>query len=323
MDVMTSLKDVVLYYSDCKNGDGIKLAEEFKIRSYPTFMLIDGNRQPIARWVGYKKDYFIETIAEMMADLSPVQVKIERFETERNLADGLALAKYYAASNDYKQAVDYYSEIQKHDEAADYSYSIFDNISKGVSRKIFTYNDAADAAEKVFAGDNTKDIVFTASRMSSLARWSKKTDEMAKYLDRGIAVDVTEDNEQVNYTLTSLKIDYNLYVTGDSAQAVELKKSTFDKGWTENANSLNSFAWWCFENLVNLEEAEELSRKAVALSEPGSDRAMILDTVARICKARGKLDEAIEQMKQAVADDPNNSDYSKALAEFESEKGEG
>ncbi|MCP4580684.1 MAG: hypothetical protein GY839_03655 [candidate division Zixibacteria bacterium] len=323
MDVMKTLNAVVLHNVDCEKGEGIDLANEFKVRGYPTWVLVDSNREPIARWSGYEKDFFIETMAEVMADLSPIHVKADRFEKEPTLADALAVAKYNANASEYKSAVEYYTKTQELDKDNDYSYDIFENTARGVRGELFTYDDAVRAGEIVFVASNAENKILTASTMSTLARRAERPDEMAKYLERGIDVEVAEDDEHALRNQKRLKIDYNLHVTGDSLKAIELKKTTYDEGWTESPSRLNSFAWWCFENLVNLEEAETLSRKAVELSEPGSDRAQILDTVAQICKARGKLDEAIEVMKQAVADDPNNKSYSETLAEFESELAEG
>jgi len=317
---MKALDEAVLFMVDCEKGEGIDLAKEFKVRGYPTYVLVDSEGAPISRWAGYTKDYFIDTMAEMMADLTPIDDRTARFKDEPNLTDALALAKYHAEEGDYVRAVNYFTQAGELDLENDYSYDIFENTAGGVRGEYFTYEDAALAGEKVFLTGKAEDLVQAAGIMSGLASRADKPDDQAKYLQRGIDVEIAADDDHTLRYQKRLLIDYNLYVTGDSAQAVDLKKATYPADWTENPDALNSFAWWCFENLVNLEEAEALSRKAVELSEPGGDRAQILDTVAQICKARGKLDEAIELMKQAIADDPGNKAYTETLAEFESEQ---
>jgi tetratricopeptide (TPR) repeat protein len=305
---------------DCEKGDGIDLAKEFKVRGYPTYVLVNTEGAPIARWAGYTKDYFLETMADAMTDLTTIDDRTARFKDEPDLADALALANYQAEAGDYVQAVDYFTRAGELDPENDYAFDVFENTAGGVRGEFFTYEDAALAAEKVFLSGKAEDMVQAAGMMGSLARRTDKPDDQAKYLKRGIDVVVAVDDDHTLRNQKRLLIDYDLYVTGDSAAAVEFKKSTYPEGWTENPDALNSFAWWCFENLVNLEEAEALSRKAVELSQTGGDRAQILDTAAQICKARGKLDEAIVLMKQAIADDPINDQWKESLAEFESER---
>jgi len=304
---------------DCEKGEGIELAKEFKVRGYPTYVLTDNKGAPIARWAGYAKDYFLETMAEVMIDLTTIDGRAARFIDEPNLTDALALANYQAEAGDFVQAVDYFTRAGELDLENDYSYEIFENTAGGVRGEYFTYEDAALAGQKVFLSGKVGDMVQAAGMMSDLARRADKLDDQARYLKRGIDVEIAADDDHTLRYQKRLFIDYNLHVTGDSIQAVEVKKTTYPEDWTENPDALNSFAWWCFENLVNLEEAEALSRKAVELSQPGGDRAQILDTVAQICKARGKLDEAIALMKQAIADDPGNKAYTETLMEFESE----
>ena len=79
----------------------------------------------------------------------------------------------------------------------------------------------------------------------------------------------------------------------------------------------NSFAWLCFENRVNLEDAELLARRGAELAAPGKERAMILDTAAEICNARGNCDDAVELMRQALAEHPDSEHYATQLTRFE------
>lgn len=88
-------------------------------------------------------------------------------------------------------------------------------------------------------------------------------------------------------------------------------------GWLEDAGKLNGFCWWCFENLVNLEEAEKLSRKSVELAEPGRQKAMNLDTLAEICNALDNCHEALDLIKMAMVEDPESKHYPKQLERFE------
>lgn len=318
--IMTALNQVILHKVDCEKGEGIELAEKFNISGYPTMILMNSDKQTIGRWMGYAKDYFIETLTAEMADLTPIADKQARYDEAPVLSDALALARYSSAVGEYKNAVDYYTKAQELDTDGDYSYKILDNTIDGILRAdVFTYEDAVRAAEKVFAGNNLENQIYAANSMNTLAKRAGKKDEQKLYLERGMkAAAKTPDAGLVKYA-TELQIEYNLYFTGEKMKAVELKKSTYSEGWQEDANKLNSFAWWCYENDVNLEEAEQLAIKAINLSEPGRAKAMILDTAAHICKARGNMTDAVKYMEMAVSENPEDESWKTTLEQFKAE----
>jgi len=175
------------------------------------------------------------------------------------------------------------------------------------------------AADAVLASENVtaSDKYGVARKMTYLARKEEKLDDIAPYLEAGIkALEGSEDPGEVK-NHAALMADYSLYVTKDYDKAVSYKKKTMPEGWQENAGNLNSFCWWCFENKVNLEEAEKLSRKSVKLAEPGEEKAMYLDTLAEICSALDNRYEAVEFMKIAVKEAPDNDYYKEQLERFE------
>jgi len=123
--------------------------------------------------------------------------------------------------------------------------------------------------------------------------------------------------EQYKNERKSLLIANALYVEKDKEKALALKRENQPEGWMDDAGKLNAFAWWCFENNVNLPEAEELARKGVALAKPGKEKAQILDTVAEICNARGDCKDAVTLTEQAIKEDPKSDYYPKQLARFQ------
>ena len=108
-----------------------------------------------------------------------------------------------------------------------------------------------------------------------------------------------------------------ILVEKDGPKAVRLKRDLMPEGWKDDVSQLNSFAWWCFQNNVNLEEAEVLGRRGIELASPGPDRASILDTVAEVCNARGNCDDAVELIEKAIEDHPEKEFYRKQLARFQ------
>ena len=118
------------------------------------------------------------------------------------------------------------------------------------------------------------------------------------------------------WSVRYLNINHALFVEKDPDKALTLKKSSLKEGWENDAGQLNGFAWWCFENKLNLDEAAELARRGAKLAEPGRSKAMILDTAAEIENLRGNPAEAFKLMEQAVKEDPVTEHWKEQLERF-------
>jgi thioredoxin 1 len=317
--VKKALEGVVLYKIDCEKGEGIPLAEKFQIKGYPTYVVTNGAGEPIARWMGYSKENFLDHLDKATADPTTIKQKEDRFHVKSTIEDASALADYSSSIGDYKNAVMYLKEAQKLDPSADYSYEIFENTVRGVYKGTFTYEDAAMEADTIFTKENIDNQIHAAGAMAELASYEDKLDEMAQYLEKGISlVDKTENEETKKY-VKSLNVKYSLNVKADTAEAIAYQKSFYTENWQDDPDQLNSFAWWCYENGVNLDEALTLAKKAVGLATSGAQQAMILDTVAHLYKAKGNMEEAVNYMQKAVDADPENSQWQETLDQFKEE----
>jgi tetratricopeptide (TPR) repeat protein len=312
---------VVLYKLDAEKGEGIELAKEYNVKGYPTFIMLNVDGHMADRWIGYTKDYFLTTMESAVKDMTPVPEKLTRFETDPELNDALVLARYSNSLREYKDAVEYFNAAQKinDDPGLDYTFEIFDNTSDGARKDMFTFEDAVRAADAVLASEkSTVDDKYGVARsMTYLATKKEKLDAVAPYLEAGIkSLEGSEDPADVTRH-ARLMADYSLYVSKDKDKAVSYKKKTMPEGWLDKPGDLNGFAWWCFENKVNLEEAEQLSRKSVKLAEPGNQKAMYLDTLAEICNALDDCHQAVELMKMAIKEAPDKDFYKEQLERFE------
>ena len=120
-----------------------------------------------------------------------------------------------------------------------------------------------------------------------------------------------------------LLISEALLVKDDPELALGLVREGLPEGWEEDAGRLNGFAWWCFENDVNLEEAEMLARKGAELAEDDSKKAQILDTAAEIAYLRGDQAEAVALIQQAIVLDSDSEGYGEKLDRFNGSVAEG
>ena len=320
-EIKASLESVVLYKLDSEKGEGVDLARKFNVKGYPTFVMLNNDGLTSDRWIGYAKEYFLTPMDGAVKDMTPITEKLTRFETDPKMADALVLARYSSSLNEYADAVRYYSAAQKmnSDQSVDYTFEIFDNTANGARKDIFTFEDAVKSADAVLAsGKSTPDDIYSVARiMTSLAVKKERPEDASPYLEAGIkALEGSDDPGDIK-NHARLMADYSLYVDKDKEKAVTYKKQTMPEGWLDNPGDLNSFAWWCFENKVNLEEAEQLSRKSVKLAETGKSKAMYLDTLAEICNALGDCQQAVDLTKMAIQENPDSDYYKEQLARFE------
>src|SRR5439155_17161097 len=139
---------------------------------------------------------------------------------------------------------------------------------------------------------------------------------LAPYLDPALKASEGVTDERSRSMRTDVEISGALLVKGDKELALCLKRKSMPAGWEERPSELNAFAWWCFSNQVDLEEAEKLARKGASLTSPGAERAEILDTAAEICNLLGNCDDAVSLSEQAAKDAPGEEHYAKQVKRF-------
>ena len=140
---------------------------------------------------------------------------------------------------------------------------------------------------------------------------------MAPYMTAALDASKDASSGWIADARKELLVDEALHVKGDKASAAKLKKAAMPEGWMTDASALNEYAWWSFENEIDLAEAESLARKGVELSDAGAAKAQVLDTLAEIRNARGAPGDAVELTRKAIKEDPDEARYEKQLERFE------
>ena len=309
---------------DCEKGEGIELAKKYNIRGYPTFYLINSQEQPIFVFMGYAKEYWTEKMNQALSDLSTIAEKKEKFEKQPDETLARMLADYAYAKNELEEAFAYLKKVKKLNPHASRELNIemFQIVYSGYRANQFTL-DTLKATVKEVLNDSLKEK-NKANLLFSMARLLPKApddQQLIAYLQDLIKLIRSKPDILRESSKTEAEILNCLYVEKDVKKALQKKKATLPQGWQENANQLNAFAWWCFENQVNLEEAEQLARKAVALATSAKDRANILDTLAEILSLRGKHQEAINTEKKALELDPQRKLFKQNLERFKERAG--
>jgi hypothetical protein len=176
---------------------------------------------------------------------------------------------------------------------------------------------AADGA--LAASPDAEAVISIARSMKQVANKAEEPTMYVEYIEPALAAasQAPADDEYAQSAKQALEIDKALFVDKNKDKAVSLKRASYEEGWRDDAGKLNGFAWWCFENKVNLEEAEVLARRGVEVAAAGTEKANLLDTAAEICNARGNCDDAVELIRQAMEEDPDREYFKKQLKRFE------
>ena len=101
--------------------------------------------------------------------------------------------------------------------------------------------------------------------------------------------------------------------SGDHQQALAYQIATLPDGWDEDADQLNSFAWWSVENNVALERGRKYAEKSIERAADERAKSNAMDTLAEIVNAQGDPAGAAAITEQALA--LHDSDFLKRQLE--------
>lgn len=315
----------MFYPIDAEGEEGVELAEQFAIGGYPTFVVANAETETISRWWGYDTaDEFIEAVDEAIADPTTIAEKKARFEAEPTARDAFLLGNYHTTRKEGPEGVEYLTTAIELGPDEGYEHDLFWAALIGFSNEDFTAEELKVIADQALASPN-----LDAAKLVDVARNTVRAledddpDGAAPYIAAGLAASEGTDDPELLKDRRKLLISEALLVKDDPELALGLVREGLPEGWEEDAGRLNGFAWWCFENDVNLEEAEMLARKGAELAEDDSKKAQILDTAAEIAYLRGDQDEAVALIQQAIVLDPDSEGYGEKLDRFNGSVAEG
>jgi thioredoxin-like negative regulator of GroEL len=315
----------ILHQVDAENGAGVDISKAYAVAGYPTFILANSSGETMDRWMGFeKKDgtgAFLKTMNEALADPTTIAQKLERFRENPTEADARKLGDLRQYEGYPAEAIAYYRRAQElnPDAETDYDLRVFGATARGWWTKLFSAEQVREQADVVFAAvDPTPEAMFEV--LYTMNKVSHKTGDRAlalPYLE--MAVERTEgvEDEKIAHKRAYHLADYALHIEKNEKKAIQARKASLPEDWMEQANQLNNFAWWCFENEINLDEAEALARRGIELAAPGTEKANILDTLAEICNVKDDCANAVEYIRLAIAEDPENEYFQKQLHRFE------
>ena len=306
--------------SDSK--EGIELEKLYRVSGHPTFAVMTASGDVVDWWVGYKDPAtFAASTVAALADPTTLDQKFVRLAFSPTAKDAAMLGRIKAGRGMRAEALALYTRALAMDPQGAYHRPIFEQTVSLQARPNsgVTLDDVRRTADAAIAAPSATpdDKVGVAMGMQRAAERAKDMKLMAPYLTAALEATKDGGSSDLAEARKQLLLSEALHVKGDLAAATVLKRQAMPEGWMTNASALNEFAWWCFENKVNLAEADTLARKAIELSPAGAERAQILDTLAEICNARERCSEAVDLMRQAVKEDPTEAHYKEQLERFE------
>jgi len=320
--MIDALDGALLWNVDCEKGEGIEIAKKYEIRGYPTYIAVNGAGEITDSWIGYEgAEKWSASVVAAKKDRRTIAEKKTAFKAEPTLALALALGSHASTSSKYKEAVAYYGKAQEldHPNVNQYRDQILMSMIYGIEDGSFSMDDVIAKAEPVMTSDETPvtDKLELALMLKYFAGKNGEIEKAVPFIEAAwVASEGTTDEDAIK-NRSRLAVSHALLVEKDTPKALELVRSRLPEGWDEDPEQLNRFAWWCFENNVNLKEAQELATKGVELAETDQERAIILDTAAEICNALDNCDEALAKIKRAVELDPENEHIQEQLVRFE------
>ncbi len=315
--------EAVFLKLDAEKGEGEELAETYDVTGYPTFLLLNAEGATVDRWTGYgDAATFLNTFDIALADPTTVLEKQARFDESPNSHDAEKLGDIYGASNDSELSLSMYrAALELNTGPADkLTEKIFEALYSGFYDENITLDEVLLGADAVLAldgDDHDASIVNVAMVMGRVARRHGNHELSFPYLKAALAATEGTLDEQMVHARQTLLLDKAIFIDNDMDSAVALKRDLMPEGWKEDHEGLNEFAWWCFENKTNLEEAQEYAREAVQLAESGRSKAMVLDTLAEISNELGNSGESVQLMKAALEEDPEDEYFQEQLTRFE------
>jgi tetratricopeptide (TPR) repeat protein len=323
--VIKALEPVILFSVNAEDSLGAPLARAHVVSAYPTWLLLNAQGGIVDRWLGYEKTSFIETLAEVLRDPATIDQKLARFKAQPTERDALTLARYHAARDDIAEAVRLFREAQRlnTDPKANLSGQVFRLVAAGVRDSLFTEDELRSAADEVLASPKCTagEVLLMASMLQQLGAERGDRTLGARQVQLALEATAAETDPDTQRQRAAVLADYTLHSLHQPEQALAHRRAAMPMGWLESAAELNEFCWWCFEAATNLEEAEQLARKAAGLAQPGTEKAMVLDTLAEIVNARGNAKEALALSEQAASEDPKSDYYPKQVVRFKQAAG--
>ena len=310
----------ILLPVDAEKGEGIGLARRYRVYAYPTFLLVDAAGNVFDGWLGYgAAEPFLTTLSAATAAPVLLGERHREFRQAPSAAAAVKIAELEQLGGAFGEALAWYRRAQELGSEAYLAPAIFETVARGQRAGLFGEAALLEPARLVIGDPRSsgRQVMETVALLGQATQGKADRGPYLEAIQRGAArlADATSAEDQRFHA--ALMADHTLLAEGRHDEAFVWKQKSMAEGWREQPAALNEIAWWCFENGVALEEAEDLARHGVDLATSDGEKANILDTLAELCNARGNCKEALGLIREALRLNPDSDYLKQQLARFE------
>jgi thioredoxin-related protein len=280
---------------DMEKGEGPKLAKQYHVRAYPTFLFVDGDGKVVHRSIGYHNpDQLLELgskASNPMMQLASLDAMYEKGERNPDFLYKYALAKSESMDGSHRAIAEEYLATQsnwKSDKNLEFIYKLTDDATS----KMFQYfvKNKADFIEKY----GERAVGGKIQGLVQAALYDKEGDVLAN----AAKIFPIVYPERANEMVSSFKMlhyfgagDGEKYAQASIAHYKEYKPAAWDE--------LNEVAWNMYEIVDEkkyLKKGVKFAKKSIKMSNQYYNN----DTLAALYFKLGKKGKALKAANKAI-----------------------
>lgn len=285
------------YKFDMEKGEGPEFAKKYSVNAYPTLLFFNADGELVHKVLGASPAELLITQSEKALDPSQqifsMKKKFESGDKNPEFLYSYLIALRDASEETAEVADLYLKTLKKEDWKTEANFDIISFTQFDIKSEIFKYVIANRAAFEKSVGkqklESYIDNVFNYE-INNVA----EAQDATSYKD--LKTDITQLlGDKAKSKIALLDWQYNM----GKKEEFKFTKIYFDK-YCENANQLNSIAWYYFENFSNKKElkaALNWVNRSISLNKNWYN----LDTKANLLNKLGKKKDALATAEEALA----------------------
>jgi len=296
-------KNLISIKIDAEKNDGPEQKKKYRVRGYPTILLLDPSGNELDRIVGYRppKEFLEELIRIKGGENTLTDLLAQHRRKLEDYPIQLSLSKKFISLNlpdSARKHLDNVYTYQQNKSQLDFSISL--KLSQ-MYYQIGPLDRSIDLLEEIIgSGIDSSDTAYFY-RLLYKARKNSDIDELYGYVNLSENV---ERKKQSYWQMIRIlkKQKKNPELEADFYLKVI---ALYDSDYKYLASLLNSFAW----RMTELEKNLDLALEKIDLALEFGEDIRILDTKAEVLWKLGLTEEAIKVIKKCIERDPNKKYY--------------
>jgi len=282
---------------DMEKGEGIKLARDYNVNAFPTFLFIDGNGKLMHRTAGFHDvNQFIALGNEAMSPggrLVELEKQFQEGERDPAFLKKYAKTRYDVADGSHEEIALQYLKTQEDWSTEDNQEFLFGYLG---SSKTEMFDYLLDHKEAFAAQYGQQAVMAKVQEVIYASIEDTKDDSGLEQIGRLFQKAYPDKADQMTarFALTFYR------QAGDREKYMDAALSYHKKFGNKDQAELNETAWTFYrisKDKKRLKKAVKLAKKSIGLNSNYYNN----DTLAHLYAALGKKKKAVKQAQKAIA----------------------